>query len=111
MPPYVAAKHGVAGLTKAAAIDYADAGIRVNAVAPGLVQTPMTQGWLEDPDMRETVLSGNQMHRAAQPEEIVGMVLYLASPMASFTTGGVFPVDGGQTAHRPCSLAAHGRQV
>jgi NAD(P)-dependent dehydrogenase (short-subunit alcohol dehydrogenase family) len=85
MAPYVAAKHGVVGLTKAAALDYASADIRVNALAPGLVQTPMTQGW--------------QLGRPAQPEEIAGMVLYLASPLASFATGGVYVVDGGQTAH------------
>ena len=99
MAPYVAAKHGVVGLTRAAAIDYAKHGIRVNALAPGLVETPMTKRWLEDPAMREAVLAGPQMGRAAQPEEIAGMVLFLASPLASFATGGVYVVDAGQTAH------------
>lgn len=99
MAPYVAAKHGVVGLTRAAAIDYAESGIRVNAVAPGLVATGMTKGWLEDPIMAAEVLAGSRMGRAAQPEEIAGMVLYLASPLASFATGGVHTVDGGQTAH------------
>jgi NAD(P)-dependent dehydrogenase (short-subunit alcohol dehydrogenase family) len=99
MAPYVAAKHGVVGLTKAAALDYGSADIRVNALAPGLVQTPMTQGWLDDPAMRATVVAASQLGRPAQPEEIAGMVLYLASPLASFATGGVYVVDGGQTAH------------
>ncbi|MFD0312812.1 SDR family NAD(P)-dependent oxidoreductase [Streptomyces flavalbus] len=99
MAPYVAAKHGVIGLTRAAAVDYAKAGIRVNALAPGLTRTAMTQPWLDDPVKRDIVMAGPQMGRAADPEEIVGMVLYLASPAASFTTGGVFVVDGGQTAH------------
>jgi NAD(P)-dependent dehydrogenase (short-subunit alcohol dehydrogenase family) len=99
MAPYVAAKHGVIGLTRAAAVDYAKAGVRVNALAPGLTETPMTKAWLDDPVMRDIVLAGPQMARAAQPDEIVGMVLYLASPLASFVTGGVYVVDGGQTAH------------
>lgn len=103
MSPYVAAKHGVIGLTKAAALDYAAAGVRVNALAPGLVATGMTKGWLDDPEMRDVVIAGSQLGRPAQPEEISGMVLYLASDLASdlasFATGGVYVVDGGQTAH------------
>jgi NAD(P)-dependent dehydrogenase (short-subunit alcohol dehydrogenase family) len=99
MSPYVAAKHGVVGLTKAAALDYASAGIRVNALAPGLVETGMTKPWLDHPEMRAVVVAGSPLARPAQPEEITGMVLYLASSMASFVTGGVFIVDGGQTAH------------
>jgi NAD(P)-dependent dehydrogenase (short-subunit alcohol dehydrogenase family) len=99
MAPYVAAKHGVIGLTKAAALDYATAGIRVNALAPGLVATGMTKGWLDDPEMRKVVVAGSQLGRPAEPEEIAGMVLYLTSDLASFATGGVYVVDGGQTAH------------
>lgn len=99
MAPYVAAKHGVVGLSKAAALDYAKAGIRVNALAPGLVATGMTKGWLDDPDMRDVVVAGSQLGRPAEPEEIAGMVLYLSSDLASFATGGVYVVDGGQTAH------------
>lgn len=99
MAPYVAAKHGVVGLSRAAAIDYATAGVRVNALAPGLVATGMTKGWLDDPEMRDAVIAGSQLGRPAEPAEIVGMVLYLCSDLASFTTGGVYLVDGGQTAH------------
>jgi NAD(P)-dependent dehydrogenase (short-subunit alcohol dehydrogenase family) len=99
MAPYAAAKHGVVGLTKAAALDYATAGVRVNAVAPGLVETAMTQGWLNDPAMRDVVIGNSPLGRPAQPKEIAGMVLYLASPLASFATGGVYIIDGGQTAH------------
>ncbi|MDF5890227.1 glucose 1-dehydrogenase [Pseudomonas syringae pv. syringae] len=99
MAPYVAAKHAVIGLTKAAAVDYAKSGIRVNALAPGLVETPMTQRWLADPDMRDVVLSGPLMGRPGKPEELANTVLYLCSPMASFATGQVFIIDGGQTSH------------
>ena len=99
MAPYVAAKHGVVGLTKAAALDYAKDGVRVNALAPGLVATGMTKGWLDDPEMRDVVIAGSQLGRPAEPGEISGMVLYLASDLASFATGGVYVVDGGQTAH------------
>lgn len=99
MAPYVAAKHGVVGLTKAAALDYAAQGIRINAVAPGLVESPMTKRWLDDPAVRDVVVGMNQFGRPAQPEEIVGMVMFLASPLASFATGGVYLVDAGQTAH------------
>jgi NAD(P)-dependent dehydrogenase (short-subunit alcohol dehydrogenase family) len=99
MSPYVAAKHGVIGLTKAAAMDYAEHGIRVNAIAPGLVRTPMIEGWLDDPGMRETVLGYSPQHRVSEPEEIAATVLYLASDAASFVTGSVVTIDGGQTAH------------
>lgn len=99
MATYVAAKHGVIGLTRAAANDYGASGIRVNAIAPGLIATPMTERWLADPTMRDILLAGSPMGRAAAPEEITGIVLFLASDLASFATGGVFTIDGGQTAH------------
>lgn len=99
MAPYVAAKHGVIGLTKAAALDYAKQNIRINALAPGFVATPMTQRWIDDPEFRAVLLAHSPVGRAAQPEEITGIVLYLCSDLASFATGQAFVVDGAQTAH------------
>ena len=99
MAPYVAAKHGVVGLTKAAGIEYISQGIRVNAIAPGLVETPMTKGWLDDPEFKAMVEEQTPIHRPAKPEEMVGMVLFLSSDEATFCAGQVYLVDGGQTAH------------
>lgn len=99
MAPYVAAKHGVSGITKGAALEYATQGIRINAIAPAFTETGMTQGWLADPQMRELVKSFNAANRIASSDEIAGIVLFLASPMASFVTGATYAVDGGQSAH------------
>ena len=99
MAPYVAAKHAVVGLTRAAAIDYANSGVRINAIAPGLVRTPMTERWLNDPEMRERVLSDSPVGRAAEPEDMAGLVLFLRCDLANVITGAVYPVDGGRTAH------------
>ena len=84
---YVAAKHAVIGLTKAAAIEYASKGIRINAIAPGLVETPMTKAWFDDPQLRQFFLSNSPIGRFAQPEEIANAVLFLCSDLASFAVG------------------------
>jgi NAD(P)-dependent dehydrogenase (short-subunit alcohol dehydrogenase family) len=99
MSAYVAAKHAVVGLTKAAAVEYARRGIRVNAIAPGLVATQMTQAWLDDPAFRDAFFTHNVIGRAASPDEIAGSVLHLCSDAASFTNGAVLVIDGGQISH------------
>lgn len=99
MAPYVAAKHAVVGLTRAAALDYADMGVRVNAVAPGLIRTPMTERWLDDPEISARILADSPVGRAAEPDEVAGIVLFLASGMSSAVTGSIYTVDGGRTAH------------
>ena len=97
--PYVAAKHAVIGLTKAAGIEYASQGIRINALAPGLVETAMTKPWFDDPNIRSAFLANSPIGRVAQPEEMACMVLFLCSDFASFAVGQTFVIDGGYTAH------------
>lgn len=99
MSAYCAMKHAVSGLTKAAAVEYAQLGIRVNAIAPGFVVTPMTQHWADSNEFTQMFYAQNISGRAARPEEIAPTVLHLCSDGASFINGATFTIDGGQTAH------------
>lgn len=95
VPGYSASKGGVAQLTKSLAIAYAAEGIRVNAVAPGWIATPLTQALQDDPARSAPILARTPLGRWGTPEDIAGPVLFLASPAARFVTGVVLPVDGG----------------
>jgi NAD(P)-dependent dehydrogenase (short-subunit alcohol dehydrogenase family) len=97
-PQYQASKGSVRLLTKATAIQYAHAGIRVNSVHPGPVETPMTEARRADPAVRELMLSRIPLGRYGQPEDIAYGVLYLASDEAGYITGSELVVDGGWTA-------------
>ena len=99
MSAYCAMKHAVAGLTKAAAVEYAQAGIRTNCIAPGFVVTPMTQHWADSNAFTDMFFAQNISGRAAQPREIAPTVLHLCSADASYINGATFVIDGGQTAH------------
>jgi NAD(P)-dependent dehydrogenase (short-subunit alcohol dehydrogenase family) len=95
---YVAAKHGVSGLTKQFAVTFGPRGVRVNAIAPGYIYTPMTAQIREMEGAERFLASLHPMARLGQPEEIAAAAAFLASDDASFITGVVLPVDGGYTA-------------
>jgi NAD(P)-dependent dehydrogenase (short-subunit alcohol dehydrogenase family) len=97
VPVYIASKHAVIGLTKAVALEYAKQGIRVNAVAPGGVETAMFDRFLTVVP-REAMMNMHPIGRAGQPEEIAAGVVWLCSPAASFVTGQTLALDGGFTA-------------
>ncbi len=97
--PYSASKFAVIGLTKSAALEYATKGIRVNAICPGFVETPMVTTMVEEvPQMQSTVQRSAPMRRLGRPEEIADMVVFLADDTASFITGQAIALDGGASA-------------
>jgi NAD(P)-dependent dehydrogenase (short-subunit alcohol dehydrogenase family) len=96
MSSYVTAKHGVMGLTRAAAVDLASSNIRVNAICPGAVRTAMLEPELDDPEVR-ALLEASPIGRIAEPQEAAAAALFLASDAASFLIGVGLPVDGGLT--------------
>ena len=97
--PYNASKHGVVGLTKTAALEYATAGIRVNAVCPGYIRTPLIEhALLSRPEMEEQIIARHPVGRMGTPKEIAEAVVWLCSEAASFVTGHTMTVDGGYVA-------------
>lgn len=97
-PAYTAAKHGVVGLTRTAALDFSKKGVRINAVGPGFIHTPMISDLEEDEDMREMLISLHPIGRLGKPEEVAELVFWLCSEQASFITGSFYPIDGGYLA-------------
>jgi len=99
IPAYVASKHGVNGLTKTAALEYAKSGIRVNAVCPGVIHTPMVERFFKtNPQISEAMTALEPVGRLGKPEEIAEAVVWLCSDAASFVTGLPMAVDGALTA-------------
>ena len=96
-PAYVAAKHGVIGLTKASALAYAGKGVRINAVGPGYVKTPLVTENISEKQMKQLV-AAHPIGRLGKPEEIAELVLWLSSDKASFVTGSYYNIDGGYLA-------------
>ncbi|HEY8955143.1 glucose 1-dehydrogenase [Chitinophaga sp.] len=90
---YVAAKHGVVGLTQAAAVEYSAKGIRVNAVGPGFIETPLLTKHLSQQEM-QALVGLHPIGRLGKPEEVAELVLWLSSPQSSFVTGSYYPIDG-----------------
>lgn len=98
VPAYSASKGGVAQLTKALAGAWAEDGIRVNAVAPGWIETEMTQGLRDDPDRTQSIMARTPLKRWGKPSDVGALACWLLSDEASFVTGSVYPVDGGYLA-------------
>ena len=97
-PAYAAAKHGVVGLTHTAALEYSAQGVRVNAVGPGFIRTPMIEALDNDEATHAMLVAAHPMGRLGEAEEVAELVVWLASSRASFVTGAYYPVDGGYLA-------------
>jgi meso-butanediol dehydrogenase/(S,S)-butanediol dehydrogenase/diacetyl reductase len=100
---YAASKFGVSGITRTMALELASMGVRVNAVAPGMIRTPMTKTMFADPENVKRIRAAHPIGREGEPEEVAAAIAFLLSDDASFITGVVLPVDGGSTA----GLASH----
>lgn len=97
-PAYAAAKHGVVGLTQTAALEYSAQGVRINAVGPGFIHTPMISALEDNKAINDMLVAAHPIGRLGRAEEVAELVLWLSSEKASFVTGAYYPVDGGYIA-------------
>ena len=94
-PAYSAAKHGVLGLTKAAALEYSAQGVRLNSVGPGFIHTPMISALEQDAGINAMLVAAHPIGRLGRPEEVAELVAFLASDAAAYITGQVISINGG----------------